>query len=75
MSEHFTVPSSLDDILYTLGHSLSYALIWPNLLYATAVISGKILVVLVVVIFTQLCGIPVCLALVLELVLVFAISI
>ena len=41
MFEHFTVPSSLDDILYTLGHSLSYALIWPNLLYATAVISGK----------------------------------
>ena len=39
--ETFTLPSSVEDSLYILGHSLSYSLVWPNLLFATAVVSGK----------------------------------
>ena len=44
MFENFTLPPSVDDVLYTLGHSISYGLIWPNFLYATAVISGNVTV-------------------------------
>ncbi len=38
--ERFTVPPSMNDALYMLGHCVSYSLIWPNILFATAVLSG-----------------------------------
>ena len=44
--ETLTLPTSTDDLLYVLGHSVSYALVFPHFLYATSVVSGHTLSIL-----------------------------
>ena len=44
--ESVTLPTSIDDLLYVLGHSVSYALLFPHFLYATSVVSGQTLSIL-----------------------------
>ncbi len=41
--ESVTLPQSVADLLYILGHAVSYALVLPCLLYATSSISGQTL--------------------------------
>ncbi len=40
MFERFTLPQTVDDLLYMLGHSLSYAGVILCMLYATKTVSG-----------------------------------